>query len=121
VRWISDTAYLNILSFLIIFSSVFILISILGVIIKYLLNIAYLGWVDRISGAGFGALKGILIVSVILVAFTSFLPKGAPIIRDSLLAPIVTRISENLAKVVPPEMKGQFIEKAEDFKKTWKI
>ena len=120
-RWITDTAYLNILSFIIIFAIVFILVSILGVIIKYLLNIAYLGWVDRICGAGFGGLKGILIVSVLLVAFTAFLPRGAPIIKDSLLAPLVTRISEKLAKVVPPEMKGQFIEKAEDLKNSWKI
>ena len=54
-----NASYLNILSFLIIFCSVLIIISILGIVIKYLLNVAFLGWVDRICGVGFGLIKGI--------------------------------------------------------------
>ena len=118
-RWISDTAYLNILSFLIIFCLLFILVSILGVIIKYVLKIAFLGWVDRICGAGFGAVKGILIVSIILITLTAFLSKGAPVIRDSLLAPHVTLISQNMAKVVSKDMKKAFYAKLTELRKTW--
>ncbi|MFH2218041.1 MAG: CvpA family protein [Pseudomonadota bacterium] len=118
-RWMSNTAYLNILGFMIIFFGVIIIVSILGVIIKYLLNIAFLGWVDRICGAGFGAIKGILIVSVILIALTTFLPKGAPVIKNSLLAPHVMAISQNMAKVIPKDMKRQFAEKIKEFKNAW--
>ncbi len=117
--WISNDSYCNILSFMIIFCGVFLIISILGIIIKYILNIAFLGWVDRICGAGFGIIKGILIVSVLLIAFTSFLPKGAPVIKKSLLAPHVTSISEKMAKVVPKEMKQKFATKIEELKKAW--
>ncbi|MHC4244849.1 MAG: CvpA family protein, partial [Planctomycetota bacterium] len=85
-RLISDTAYRNILSFLIIFCCVLIIINVLGIIIRYLLNIAFLGWVDRIFGLAFGMTKGILIVSVLFIILTAFLPKGAPIIKNSLLA-----------------------------------
>ena len=46
-RWISSAAYLNILSFLILFCGVFFIISILGVIIKYVLDIAFMGCVDN--------------------------------------------------------------------------
>jgi len=46
-KWIANSGYLNILSFLIIFCGVFIMISILGVIINYLLKIVFLGWLDR--------------------------------------------------------------------------
>jgi membrane protein required for colicin V production len=120
-RWISNTPYLTILSFMIIFCVIFILISILGIIIKYLLNIAFLGWGDRICGAGFGIIKGILIVSVVLISLTAFLPKGAPIIKNSLLAPHVTLISEKMVKVVSKDMKLLYEAKAKEFKKTWKI
>lgn len=120
-RWISNTGYLNILSFLIIFCFIFILISIVGIIIKYLLNIAFLGWVDRICGAGFGIIKGILIVSVVLISLTAFLPKGAPIIKNSLLSPHVTLISEKMVKVVSKDLKQLYETKAEEFKKAWKI
>ena len=120
-RWISNTAYLNILSFMIIFCSIFIFISILGIIIKYLLNIAFLGWVDRICGAGFGVIKGILIVSVVLIPLTAFLPTGAPIIKNSLLSPPATLVSEKMIKVVSKDMKLLYEAKVKEFKKDWKI
>jgi membrane protein required for colicin V production len=119
-KWITNTGYLNILSFLIIFCGVFLIISILGVIINYLLKIAFLGWLDRILGSVFGAMKGILIVSVLLIAFTAFLPKGTPVIKDSLLSPYVTLISEKVAKVVSKDMKQAFSAKIATIKKAWK-
>ena len=117
--WISNTAYLNILSFLIIFCLLFILISIVGIIIKYILKVAFLGWVDRICGAGFGFVKGILIVSIVLMTLTAFLKKGSPLIKDSLLAPHVSMVSENLAKVVSKDMKNAFVVKLDELKKSW--
>lgn len=118
--WISNPTYLNIISFMILFCGVFFLISILGVIIKYVLNIVFLGWVDRICGGGFGLVKGVLIISVILMALTTFLPKGSPIIKNSLLSPYITVVSENMARVVSKEMKGEYKAKLEEFKRIWK-
>jgi membrane protein required for colicin V production len=117
--WISNSAYLNILSYLVIFSMVVIIVGILAVVIKYLLNIAYLGWMDRVSGALFGALKGMLIVCVLLVVLTAFLPKGASIIKNSTLSPYVATASEVIAKVLSKEMKENFTLKIEEFKKSW--
>ncbi|MFC1857792.1 CvpA family protein [Thermodesulfobacteriota bacterium] len=120
-RWISNEGYLNILSFLIVFCGLVLIIGILGIVIRYLLKITFLGWVDRICGAGFGFMKGILIVSVLLVVFTAFLPKGVPILKNSLLSPYVTIISEKMAKVVPKDMKHEFSSKLDKLKKEWKI
>ena len=119
-KWITNTGYLNITSFFIIFCGIFLIISILGIIINYLLKIAFLGWTDRICGAGFGAIKGILITSVLLLTLTSFLPKNAPVVKDSLLAPHVTLVSEKMAKVVPKDMKKAFSDKIATLKKSWK-
>ena len=118
-KWIANAGYLNILSFLIIFCGVFIIISILGIIINYLLKIVFLGWLDRVSGAMFGAMKGILIVSVLLIALTAFLPKGTPVIKDSLLSPYVTLVSEKMAKVISKDMKHDFSTKIATIKKAW--
>ena len=119
-RWITNPVYLNLLSFMIIFCVVFIIISILGVIINYILKIAFLGWVDRICGAGFGALKGVLIVSVLLIALTVFLPKGSPVLKNSLLSPYVTAVSEKMARVVSKNMKHSFTKNLAELKKDWK-
>ncbi len=118
---IHDVSYLNILSFLIIFCGVLIVVSVLGVIIKYLLNIAFLGWVDRIGGVIFGFAKGLLIVSVLFISLTAFLPKGSAFIKNSVLAPHVSWVSEKMAKVVSQEMKQDFMSKLGEFKKAWKI
>jgi membrane protein required for colicin V production len=118
---IINPSHLNILSFLIIFCSVLIIISILGVVIKYLLNVAFLGWIDRICGVGFGLIKGVLIITVLFIILTTFLPKGAPLIKKSVLSPHVIWISEKMVNVVPKEMKKDFFGKLDEFKKAWKI
>ena len=120
-RLVADEAYRNILAFLIIFCCILILINVLGIIIKYLLNIAFLGWVDRVFGLLFGMTKGILIVSVLFIILTTFLTKGAPIIKNSLLAPHVMLVSENMAKVVSADMKRKFQKNLDELKSAWNI
>jgi len=118
-RWVSQPAYLNILSFMVIFCLVLIAVSIVGVVIKYLLRVAFLGGVDRFCGALFGLLKGVLISAVVLMTLTAFLPKGAPLVRDSILAPHVATISEALARITEKDLKAQFDSKAAALRKLW--
>ena len=118
-RWISDTAYANIIGFLVIFAAIFILVGVLGVLLKYLLNIASLGWFDRLCGAAFGAVKATLIASVLLFALTTFLPGGTPLIRSSRLAPHVAVITEGIVKIIPKDLKKRFWDKFEKVKQEW--
>ncbi len=118
--WISNVAYRNILSYLILFSAVVIVVNILAVVIKYLLNIAFLGWVDRICGALVGMLKGGLVICVLFIALTAFLPKDSDLIKKSTFAPQVATVSEVMAKVTSPDMKKKFVSKIKEFKKTWR-
>ncbi len=118
---IKEPSYLNILSFLIIFCGILIIISILGVVIKYLLNVAFLGWIDRICGVGFGLIKGVLIVTVFFIILTTFLSKGTPLIKNSMLAPHVIWMSERMVGLVSEDMKKDFLDKLDEFKKAWKI
>ena len=120
-RWMSNGGYRNILSFTLIFCGVFLVISIFGVIIKYLLKIAFLGWVDRFCGMGIGFVKGLLIVSILLVMLTAFLPKGAPVLKKSLTAPYVVTVSREMSRVIPKDMKRSFDDKLKAFIKAWKI
>jgi len=119
-RWISDPAYVNIIGFLIIFGGIFILVGILGVLIKYLLNIASLGWFDRLGGAAFGGIKGVLIASVLLMVLTTFLPGGTPLLKTSRLAPHVAVITEGIVKIIPKDMKTRFSNKYQKVKDEWK-
>ena len=60
-----------------------------------------------------------MIVSMVFLVLTAFVPKFDSMIKSSKLAPEVTRFSEEMIRVVPPGMKRQFIDKIEVFKKEW--
>ncbi len=115
----SNQAYARLVAFLAIFILVYLAISICGVIIKYLMNIVYLGWTDRIGGGLFGLTKAILIAAVLVMAFTAFLPKNAPLIKESRIARHTMFISETMAKITSPKLKHSFAVKAEVFKQKW--
>jgi membrane protein required for colicin V production len=119
-QYLSFTTYSEIISFLLIFCAVFIIISVFGVIIKYLLSISFLGWADRICGAAFGLIKGLLIAFVLFIAFTTFLPKDNTIMKKSLLAPYLSYVPAQMIKIVNQDMKRQFTKNIEGLKKAWK-
>jgi membrane protein required for colicin V production len=119
-RWISDAGYCNILAFMVIFCGVFIGVSILGIIIRYIINKASSGWADRIGGVFLGVLKGCLVAAVLFLALTAFLPKGTPILQKSRLSPYVARVADVMAKVISNDMKNQFKEKYKELKAGWR-
>ena len=119
-KWMPNIPYTNIVGFLIVFLVVFILISLLGIGVRYLVGIVFLGWVDRFCGVVFGAFKGVLIASILLMAVTTFLPEFEPLIKKSKLYPNVMLVSEKMIDMVPEEMKRKLIAKIEEFNKVWK-
>lgn len=116
---VSNPAYRNILAFLVLFCGVVIVVNVVAIVLKYLLNLVFLGWLDRLGGAGFGVVKGVLIVSVLFMMLTAFLPKGAPLIKDSVCAPYVALVSEKIAAVVSSDVKSEFALKLGELKKAW--
>jgi membrane protein required for colicin V production len=119
-RWIPQTGWANIVGFVILFTIVYLIISILGVVIKYLLSIAFLGWVDRLCGAIFGGLKGVLICAVLLVALIAFLPSKSNIVRASMLSPYIKEIAQPMAHVVSQEMRQRYSRNAREVEKSWR-
>jgi membrane protein required for colicin V production len=118
---VSNPAYRNILAFLAIFCTVVIAVNVVAVIVKYLMRIVFLGWLDRLGGFVFGVVKGALIVSVIFLALTAFLPKGTPLIKDSATAPYIAVVAENLAALVSSDIKSEFTSKLDALKKGWDL
>jgi len=117
--WMPNASHVNLWSFLIIFFGFYISTSMLGLIVNYLLKIDFLSWVKRTLGAGIGIIKGILLVSVLLLTFTAFLPKGIPIIKDSLFSSYVNLASEKMARIVSKDMRHKYVAKIGEYKKSW--
>lgn len=115
-----NPSYVNIISFLVIFCFVFAAVSALGVLIKHLLKIVFLQWVDKVCGAGFGLVKGFMIVSVLLLILTTFLDPGTPIVKNSILSPYVTTAAETMSRFASKDMRHKFSSRLDVAKKSWK-
>jgi len=114
--WIPNTGQLKILSFLLVFLLVYNIISLLGVIIHYILDLNISKLVDRICGIGFGAVKGLIMVSILLIIVTVFLPKGAPFIQGSLFSMRLTRVAGGIVKIAPVKIRQTFTVKIDDYR-----
>ena len=117
--WMPNASHVNLLSFLSIFFGFFFTISILGVVVNYLLKIDFLNWVKRTLGAVIGIIKGLLFVSVLLLTLTAFLPKGTPIIKNSLFSSYVSLVSEKMARIVSKNMRHKYVAKIGEYKRSW--
>lgn len=118
-RWVSDPSYLSMISIVIIFCLVFVVISVIGIVIKHVMSISHLGWLDHVFGAGFGLLKGCLISVFLMIAFVAFLPDDLPTIEKSKLSPYLNIAAEQLSKVASKDMKDKFSLNIKDIKKAW--
>lgn len=118
--WIQNSGIRNLLSFFVLFCAVLILVSLISVLIHKLLKLVFLGWVDRTFGLIFGAAKGILVVSVLFVMITTFLPKNSNMLTASKLSPYVGDVSKTLTVFVSKNTRKDFLKQLEGIQKIWK-
>ncbi len=97
----------------------FVLVCALGLIVTAavaflahkIVKSAQISWLDRLVGAGIGAVGATLLVCGLLVGVTAFLPPGAAVLEDSLLVPYAIVISDLAASILPPEMAEIYAER----------
>lgn len=119
---IPSARYQNIVGFLLIFCIVLVAAGFLGILIRYVITTAFSVWIDRLSGSLFGIIRGVLIVAIILMVLTAFLPKKAPIIKKSLLAPYIIRVSNELVEIASSDFSDlydYFKENVEELEDAW--
>jgi membrane protein required for colicin V production len=119
--WISNEIYLRILGFLIVFLGIVIITNVLMPMIKYMVGLDFIWGVDRSFGGGIGIIKGLFVCCMMLIIFTAFLPKGTSYIAESTISRYLLQASEKIIIVSPRQMKHEFTEKIEIYKKTWKM
>lgn len=114
-KWIDMQGLRQVLSFFIIFCLILVAVSLISIGLQKILKLAFLGWVDRTFGLLFGAAKGVLIVSVILVMITSFGPKNPKFLSESTLTPYVVRVSSALSVLVSKENRKDLLTRLKSF------
>ena len=118
--WFAEPFYANILAVFLLFCMIFSVVTILGVLIRKIMKLVFLGWVDRLFGGAFGTLKGVLIVSLIFIVLTTFLPVNQTFIRESRLSPYLVRVSKVLTVFVSHQLQDDFSSKLDWMNSLWK-
>jgi len=110
----------NLVAFFILFCSIFIIVNIISIVIRKILKLIFLGWLDRSMGLFFGAAKGILVASVLFIMITTFLPESS-ILTDSKFSPYVAKVSQAMTGFISKNSRNDFLKHLEGIQKKWKL
>lgn len=92
------------LAYVLIFLGTILVCWLLAKLIRSVLDLSFLGWVDRSAGTLFGAIEGALIALIILMFLQSFAPESA-LLKESYLAPRSQHLVELLGDFAPDSMR----------------
>ena len=99
--WIADTA-----GFLAVFFGVILLAGMAGRVSRWIFKQAGLQWFDRVLGAVFGLVRGIVIATVLVISLVAFSP-GANMVAQSRLGHYFLVFGYGVSWLAPSELRGR--------------
>lgn len=94
-------------AFLVLLASVFLMGQLVAFFLRRVVSLLMLGWADHLAGAGFGFLKGLLLVEILLILFVTYPQLDLDAAIDgSALAPFFLDGIPFLLKILPGEFKA---------------
>ena len=76
----------QIVGFIAIFLIFFLIVVLIGYLLRKILNLAMLGWLDRLLGAIFGLINGLVFIWILLILIVVFQPNFNRGVSKSILA-----------------------------------
>ena len=119
--YVSSPGVAHFCGFLIVFCGVLILGSLLGRALGRFIKAAGLSFVDRLLGAAFGLVRGLLIAIALVLALLAFTPakSGPDVVAQSRVAPYVIDAARLFAALAPHELKDGFRKNYDQVKSIW--
>ncbi len=102
-QWIHNSTVADIAGFALVFVVVMLLAGLIGAIIRKLVDMADLTATDRTLGMIFGLARGVLLIGLVFLIYTSYAKPTAPWIKGSLLAPWAIQLGDLIGHAIPPE------------------
>ncbi|PLX40709.1 MAG: hypothetical protein C0608_08125 [Deltaproteobacteria bacterium] len=107
------------LGFAVILIGAMLLAWLAGYLFQRLMAAAGLGFVNRLLGAGLGAVKAFLIVAVVAVVLVEVFPPRSPILAESVTLPFTLKLTSAAVEAVPSEVKSSIKVKIEALEEYW--
>ncbi len=120
VPYVSHQGIANFLGFLLVLFGVLILGALLGKLLSVMLKWVGLSWLDRLLGAVFGLLRGLVFAIALVLALMAFSRQPPPSsVVQSRLAPYVIDAARLCAQLAPRQVKDAVRDSYEKIRKTW--
>ena len=118
-KWMANETLAQILAFAILFVVIAFSLGLLGRVLSRLVKKVDLSWADRLGGGAFGFLKAILLIAIILLVLTAFLPSRSKVVSESRVSPVVLAITRQLSCLIPVKFRALYTAKEKELKKYW--
>ncbi|HYL78749.1 MAG TPA: CvpA family protein, partial [Bryobacteraceae bacterium] len=106
--------------FFVIFLGMVLLGAIVGRLVAKFFKWVGLSWFDRLLGAAFGLLRGVVIAIALVTVLLAFAPSPPPhSVTDSKVMPYVIDASNVLTDITPREVREAFSDTREKVKRAW--
>ncbi len=108
--WIASGRVAAAVAFVLIFLGCLVAGGLLARVLSSVWSWTGLRWVDRLFGAAFGVLRGLLIASVVLLGLIAFQPLAdtSQVVANSKIAPWVLHIAKTAASLAPKSFREAF-------------
>ncbi len=100
-RWITSSTVADIAGFILVFVVVMIVVALIGALVGRIVDMVELTATDRTLGIFFGAARGLLMIALCSLIYTSYTSPDAPWLRQSLLTPYAIQLGDMLGEVIP--------------------
>ncbi|MEQ3662473.1 MAG: CvpA family protein [Flavobacterium sp.] len=103
VSW--DPKYIEITAFALTFIAVVIVIHLSAKLLTKIVDFAYLGWINRLAGAGFSILKTILALSIVILLFEKINVNKMLVKEETLNDSIFYNPTKEISAFVYPQIE----------------
>jgi len=100
-QWIPNSTTSDIAGFIMIFVIIMIIVGLIGALIRKLVDMADLTATDRTLGMFFGIARGILLIALAFLIYTSYSKPDQAWAKNSLLTPYALQGADLLGQVIP--------------------
>lgn len=119
-RYIGSETFSNIAGFLVVFFVCVLMGALIGKLLAKLLKWTGLSWLDRMMGAGFGLVRGVVAVVAFVSILLAFTPRPIPNwMSGSLLLPYAIDASNMVATLAPRALKNSVRETVSEMHQLW--
>lgn len=112
VSW--NPKYIEITAFALTFIAVIVLIHLSAKLLTKIIDFAYLGWINRLAGAGFSVLKTILALSIVILLFEKINVNNMLVKEETLNESIFYNPTKEISAFVYPQIE-EWYEKGVQF------